>query len=417
MHSDHQPRYRSSAMDRAVAPTRIVCAVGPVADLDETRVRANLQAAERASQTPRLALDPRPDALHWRYRTGIAEASVWRRDDLSTDDLGRLVATIRNRREPRGPLEVLICGDYLVVDLSHGVGDGQMGLMLMAVLAGEISPEAAATLAVGLPENAARRAVWQHYSAHPRALVDAWRLRAAHKAPPPGPAGLRHIDHWRRHKNSVSAFMEPAAVARLRDWAKTNAAGSTTASVTVALWLAALHSVGVRLDPRVMVLMNCRRYLGPDYLMAHGNFAVGLPLLMPARATAPRIAATVRDVIDSGWPLAVLQVAELKAALRRGVPVGGATGADVPDRIRLSVSDLGRLSMFDNVRWSSNRPPQVAAFLEPDGADAVTMLVSELAGGRTFTVSFCDQMIAPSIIDEALAEMCNAPVKTLLRVS
>jgi len=85
----------------------------------------------------------------------------------------------------------------------------------------------------------------------------------------------------------------------------------------------------------------------------------------------------------------------------------------VPDRLRLAVSDLGRLSLFDDVPFNDRRPPQLVAFLEPDGADAATLLVAELAGGRTLTASFCSQMIEADTMARVLKRMCDDPVGLL----
>ena len=89
-----------------------------------------------------------------------------------------------------------------------------------------------------------------------------------------------------------------------------------------------------------------------------------------------------------------------------GIPVG--------DRIRAAVSDVGKLRAYDAHPWvPGSRPPQLSAYLEPDGPDAVPLLVAELAGGQTFTASYCTQMVEPGIIESAVRRMCSDPIGLL----
>lgn len=409
--SEHHP----SALDRALASSRTVAIVGPVADLDVDTARAVLAAAA-AHPRPHLALEP-SDGRRWRYRSGI-ESAVLRRDDLATDDLGALLTRVRH--EPGSPpLRALLCGDYVVVDYSHGIGDGQLGVALLAALAGTADPARSAVLASRLPRHALSSAVTRHLRAHPAAIREVARLRGEHKRVPDDGRPVTSVSRWRARTRSVSAYLPAAAVTELRAWAKVDAPGASTAAVTVALWLAALRAQGADVDEHVQILMNCRRYLDPRHAAAQGNFAVAMPVALPAGASPAELAGITRRVAESGWPLAVLVLAEAKAALRRGgsAPAGDQAEAgryDAAGRIRPSVSDLGRLQMFDHVTWiDDGRPPQVLAYLEPDGPDAVTLLVSELDGVRTFTVTFCETVVDGDLIRAALERMCRDPIGLL----
>lgn len=409
-----EPRYRSSVLDRALTPSRTVAAVGPVRDLEVTRAAAVLAAAAR-HPAPHLALDPRADETRWHYRTDI-DRQVTRRDDIPTADIGALLTSIR-RETPRRPLGATLCGDYVTVDYSHGIGDGQLGTSLLAALSGDVGEQRCRTLALGLPEHAVRSAAWRHFRRHPRAVRDVAALRARHKADGAGQRPTKEIAGWQEHNLTLTGYMPPEAVGALRAWAKASTPGATTASVTVAHWMAALRDVGADVDDHVQILMNCRRYLDARHHPAQGNFAVAMPMLLPPSGSPAEIAALTRRVFDSGWPLTVLLAAEVKALLGRGGAVGDATAPgryDAAGRIRVSVSDLGRLTMFEHASWvPGGPPPQLAAYLEPDGPDAVTLLVSELAGGRTFTATFCAAVVDPDLVGRALHRMCTDPLATL----
>jgi hypothetical protein len=171
--------YRSTVLDRALAPSRTVATVGPVAGLDVDRARAVLAAAE-AHPRARFALQPSPTDRKWLSGNGVGE-HVRRRDDLPTADLGALLTTVRHKPGPQRPLDALISGDHVVVDYSHGIGDGQLGVALLSALSGEPDEARSASLAQGLPPGATRRAASRHFRAHPGAMRDIARLRAENK--------------------------------------------------------------------------------------------------------------------------------------------------------------------------------------------------------------------------------------------
>jgi hypothetical protein len=412
-------RYRATAMDRVFADARIIAVTGPTTGLDPQRTRATLSAAENASDAPRLALVPRTDSQEWKYDTGNADTIVEHRPDARTDDLGRLLTDIRNRPGTRKPLEVLIWGDYLAVDFSHGIGDGQMGLMLMSAFSDDPDGTLAPSLAVSLPPNATWKALRRHYRRNPKSLRDFWRLRGTHKQrSDAGAAATKRVENWEASKVSRSGYMAPEQVSELKAWAKTTSPNATGAALSIALWAAALRAENVDLDDRIAVLFNSRRYLGPEYLGAHGNFAVAIPLHLPASSSPSDIASVMRQVIDSGWPIAILGMSQIKNAVASIRPKPAApqhsSVIEVPSKLRLAVSDLGKLPMFGQLNFATDgRPPQVAASLEPDGPDGVTMLIAELGGGRTYTASYCSTFVDDAVIDAALARLCTDPVGLL----
>lgn len=294
-----------------------------------------------------------------------------------------------------------------------------MGLMMLAAFSADPGGSRAPGLAVGLPTHATWAAFRRHYSAHPSALRDFWRLRAVHKRRPDEDSGpRRRIENWQSSKVSKSGYMKPEQVAELGKWASANAEGATSASISVTLWAAALRAEGVAVDDHIMILFNSRRYLEPEYLGAHGNFAVGIPLRLPESSTPAHIASTMRQVIESGWPIAILTMSEVKNSLssirRRRAEAPDNSVVEASNTLRLAVSDLGKLPMFGHLKWAGDgRPPQVAASLEPDGADGVTMLIAQVAGGRTYTASYCSKVVDDAVIDAALARLCSDPVGLL----
>ncbi|MGB3770917.1 MAG: hypothetical protein WBA00_07230 [Rhodococcus sp. (in: high G+C Gram-positive bacteria)] len=412
--------YPSTELDRTFAPAQTLAVIGPVVGLDEDAARAMLSAAENASPTARIRLDARPDQRHWPYRSDIASGTaVSSRPDLATDDLGELMDRVRARSGKRAPVEIVLCGDYAVVHYSHGVGDGQLGVTLVGAAAGDPGFAMARSLAPSLPSDAIRSAVRRHFSANPSALRDFWRLRAHHKKRPDDAASpTRELTNWEASKTTRAAYMSADRVAELRAWSAEHAPDATSASVSVALMVAALRAEGVDLDEHVMILFNCRRYLDEKHRAGHGNFAIGIPLLLPKAPSPGAVAAIMRQVIDSGWPIAVLALADVKATLKRHrvrpAPVVGENTITVSTRPRLAVSDLGNLRLYDHLNWRDDgRPRQMTAALEPDGPDGISILISQVQGARTYSASFVGAMIDPAVVERALARACSDPVSLL----
>lgn len=411
-------RYRSTALDRVFADTRIVTAVGPVRGLDIERTRATLVAAEHIDEAPHVALEPRADARQWRYRNDIAGNNVMAGTG-PTDDLGRLLTEIRSRNGSRSPLEAVVFDDHLAVDYSHGIGDGQIGVMMLAALCDDADGALVPGLAAGLPSSTTWKGLWRHYSRKPRTLADFWKLRARHRVESDNTTDARRrIENWESGKVSRAGYMNRTRVEELKQWTAENMPGATAASVSIALCASALRAESVDVDDHIMVLFNSRRYLDPALQGSHGNFAVGIPLHLPACTTPVGIAAIMREVIESGWPIAVLGMSHLRDVASRIRPSARARDTEsvveVPTTLRLAVSDLGRVRVFDHFEWiDDGRPPQMAASLEPDGPDGCTMLIAEINGGRTYTASFCNKMIEEAVMDAALQRMCDDPVALL----
>jgi hypothetical protein len=410
----HFTDYTATALDRAIAPERSVAVLGPIDGLDADRIRMTLKEIGDGAAGIRAALEPQSHSRRWQYRNDIADQAVSVRRDLDTTDLGELATAIRNQLGNRSALDVLICGDYLVVDYSHGLGDGRFAVMLLGALAGAGEPKHIRPLAHSLPSHAAWMACRRHLAARPDRLRDVLRVRRKHKGGFDEPNAERRITDWKAACCTVTAYMEPDRVAELRAWTSAHAPGATSASVTIALTISALRAEGVRIDHRVRILIDCRRYLRPEYQDANGNFVVAIPIRMPSPPSPLAITGTIREVTQSGWPAAILGIAELKARLRTTTQASPAAAVGISDWLRLTVSDLGRLRGLDNLPWAvSGRGPQLAAYTEPAGPDAVSLLAAELKGGRTYSASFCGEFAQRSTLERAISRMCADPLGVL----
>ncbi|WP_238422459.1 hypothetical protein [Gordonia sp. 'Campus'] len=412
--STAQGRARASVLDRALSTSRTISVTGPMAPLDLDLIRTRLTQA--CTPTSRLTLVPDPASKTWAHDVTTAP-EVCDRPDLADLPIGEIMTRLRNRPDPLPRLEVLVCGQWLVIDHTHGMGDGRLGIEQIAGVASRHDFPMTERFERSLPADAAWQAFRRHVLRHPRRLRDIMRLRSAN-ATAPGDHPVRTITDWRSSRCAVTTAMRPGQTAELKRAIADTGVRMSSAAVTVALWRTALAAQGVALDERTQILFDCRRYLDADHAEDHGNFAVGIPLRFPAGATPMEIGDRIRSVAESGWPAAVLAAGELRERVRPSKP-GSDPGqeperVEVPDRLRLSVSDLGRIAIFGDIPWEpAAASHHLFAYVEPDGPDAASMLVSEIDGSRSFTTTFCSDFIGRSVIEAALDHLCEDPVSLL----
>ncbi|MDX1887051.1 hypothetical protein [Mycolicibacterium sp. 120270] len=311
---------------------------------------------------------------------------------------------------------MLICGNYLVVDYSHALGDGLLGAVLLALLGGAdgVHP---AMLAKDLPKWAIWTAALRHFVLNPVNALRVLSLRRTNNEVVQ-PTGANRIADWESARCGFTALIEPATLAELRSWASRRYPGMSCASLTVALLAAALRDEGIEVDERVTVLVDCRRYLAARHRESQGNLAAGIPIRVPAGSSPLDVRRQMRKAIEARRPFARLVIAEVKARLMGGSMAAdrrpGADDVDVPDRVRLTVSDLGRLRILEGLRWKTNAQlPSASAYVETDGPDAIDIEVTELLGAQSVTASFCSKMIPPSVIATAFKRMCDDPFGVL----
>ncbi|WP_162625622.1 hypothetical protein [Mycolicibacterium llatzerense] len=393
-------------MDRSWGGSRILAVAGPLDGLSGDGINAALSALAGSSGTPRLAIEPQQTGELWPYQTDVAERAIHVVESSDAFDLGQLLTDIGNRTGQRNSTDVFLVHDYLVVEYPHAVGDGHYGRCLLDALV-----SGASRLPPDLSRNVVWRALWRHYSTEPARILALWRLRNGQRSNVVEAPRQRTAIEWRSARRVSVGRIDSARLAELQSWVAECAPGSTRVAVTSALWLAALRAKQVPVDERVVVLINCRRYLAAEEQGAVGNFAVGVPLLI---GTLPpdQITSLLREVIETGWPLAAIGMGELRSRVWRSAPADANDGATVPDRIRLSVSDMGR-APYDHFPWTRDRPRHATAFVDLDSPGAMTVVVSDVGDGRNVAVTYCADTVPCDVVESAIEQICTDPIGTL----
>lgn len=399
--------YRPSALDRSWASSRILEVIGPLHGLDSTALESVLTTIDTSTPTPRIGIEPLPARSLWPYRHG---PRAWRVNAISStdNDLGQALTELGHRSTERLPTEVFVLDDeYLAVEYPHSVGDGHYGLNLVVALLhsrGALGPD--------LPSRAVWPALREYFRSRPQRITQLHRLRKSQlHNPGPEPRSVHRTDNWQASRRVALGHLDRHRFTQLRDWVATHAPGTTRVGVMSALWCAALRANDIAVDDRATVLINCRRYLRTHQQGQLGNFAVGVPLRIGSLGPL-EITTLVRQVTDSGWPLAIIAMGELRARLRRNTAGSDTAGAPDSGRLRLSVSDMGSLPL-DHLPWVPGRPRQATAFLDLDGPDALTMLLSDVGEERTVSVSYCTATAPQEKIEAALDVMCSDPISLL----
>ena len=283
---------------------------------------------------------------------------------------------------------------------------------LQAVLLDSAPPAVHAALARDAPAGSVRRAMADQILRHPRRLAEVRRLRAdnarAEVVAEPTVVDPRQI-------RTISATLPADGVTALRERVSSTE-GASDASATVAIWVTALRRAGVTTDDVVQVLVDCRRYLRlGDAGM--GNLAIALPIRLTTPVTPTSVRERVRAATESAWPLAVLGLNATRARLQRGSPRpvdGSASPVRTSTRTRLSVSDIGRIPLYDGVLPDPPATqPQLGAGIDPDGPEALTLLVSEVGGARTFSATFHSDVLDLAAVHAALVDICRDPIAVL----
>jgi len=366
--------------------------------LTADEVQSRLSTIVTSSATPRIAIAPSQSQACWPYRPDLIDDAVHVVADTASIDLGAFLTGIGHRQGRRNPTDVFVSGGFLAVEYPHAVGDGHYGLSIIGALAAGL-PE----LPSDLPHTVVWRALWRHYARRPALLRSLWTLRKEQRRRTSGISEAGAVADWRSLRRVATRRFDARQIGRLQDWVDKHAPDSTRVAVMSALWLAALRSVQLPIDEHVVVLFNCRRYLPREYAAALGNFAIGIPLRI---GTLPpdQITAQLRKVTETGWPIMSIGIGALRSLLG-GFTRTRAAEPDVgTERIRLSVSDMGRLP-FDHLPWVRDAPQLATAFVDLDRPDAMTLLISDTTNSRNVSVTYCEATVSGEVVEAALDRM------------
>lgn len=299
------------------------------------------------------------------------------------------------------PMIMATGGAYLGVKISHAVGDarvlGAWSAELMYAAANGVPPRAPI---MGSSRWPLARAALRRFGKAPGDIARAFRVSRPPARQGPDPAAGRP---WRPDPDYRYARVDPATLERLRQWRDAEAPGVSVAAMFLAAVSAALTRAGVGPPPEgLVVLVDARRYLPPG-VVVDGNFCWG-QYLRPADQTDPRaVQEALLGDLATGRPLAMLILRHASLLLRRRDRHRPATTVAAGVRPELTVSNSGRLDVYDRLPWSGGLPTRSSMTLAtPAGPAAITVSVEEMAGMLHATAVFHRSTFDPDAVGRAI---------------
>ncbi len=128
---------RASSRDLMRSGSRMITAIGPVRlpSIGEIRDTLTVLAHAGGRHTP-IGLVPTTESRRWEHRPQDFLGNVQQLGPCTREDVPRLLTGLARAGASVYPLNVAVAGDFLLLDISHGLGDGRLALSLVRAVAG-----------------------------------------------------------------------------------------------------------------------------------------------------------------------------------------------------------------------------------------------------------------------------------------
>ena len=407
--------HRASSRDLMRSGSRMITAIGPVRlpGIGEIRDTLTVLAHAGGHHTP-IGLVPTTESRRWEHRPQDFLGNVRQFGPCTREEVPRLLTRLARAGASAHPLNVAVAGDFLLLDISHGLGDGRLALALVRAVAGGRTgtpvPEWARTRDSALP---LARALTRAFATSPARVAQLLEPRP----PITLDAGPVETVPWRRSPTAVVESAVSGTTAELRRWRDRELPGASVSSLLFTAVARAMRSRGLTVDDKVDVLFDCRRYL-PDGATVNGNFAAGVRLALSDPGDAAEMSAAIAQATASGRPLASLafSVAKFRRRMRAGTAHAETAHVAATPRARLVYSDMGEAALLADLDWTDEPGRRiVTALSEP--ADPASIVFTSVRRGRELDVSASlhDNVFDPELVRDALADALCDPLSLLSR--
>ncbi|MFE7423768.1 hypothetical protein [Rhodococcus sp. NPDC057529] len=393
----------------------MITAIGPVRlpSIGEIRDTLTVLAHAGGRRTP-IGLVPATESRRWEHRPQDFLGNVRQFGPCTREEVPRLLTRLARADASASPLNVAVAGDFLLLDISHGLGDGRLALALVRAVAGGRSgtpvPEWARTRDSALP---LARALTRTFATSPARVAQLLEPRPSttHEAGP-----VQTVP-WCRSPTAVVESAVSGTTAELRRWRDRELPGASVSSLLFAAVARAMRSRGLTVDDKVDVLFDCRRYL-PGSATVNGNFAAGVRFALSDPGDAAEMSAAIAQATASGRPLAslALSIAKFRRRMRAGTAHTETAHVAATPRVRLVYSDMGEAALLADLDWTDEPGRRiVTALSEP--ADPASIVFTSVRRGPELDVSASlhDNVFDPELVRDALADALCDPLSLLSR--
>ncbi|WP_420750586.1 hypothetical protein [Rhodococcus sp. O3] len=391
---------------------RIITVLGPARLPSAEHITATAARLIHASagRTP-LGFVPDPANSRWRYDPVRFAPVVEVVEPCTYETVPQKLVELARTIDSAIPLRIVLAGEYLFVDLCHGLGDGRLALLLHSHLARpatDTSPPAwASSRSLRAP---ASRAAFRAAVTCPSRLGALWRVvtsRLASATPPHRPDPVERP--WHRSPAVVTASAGPELLDTLRRRRDRDAPHASSSAILFAAVERAARAHGLSLASSIDVLVDCRRYL-PINAVVLSNFVSAMGVRTADNGDINHLGRAMADALAVGQPLVALALstAKYRRAVARGrVP---AVAHSVPSRpcAHMVFSDLGQVESVLDLDWTATPDRRFAnALSEPAHPESIVVTIVRRGRHLDVTASFHDNVFAPgtvqAVLDEALA--------------
>ncbi|MDI9973382.1 hypothetical protein [Rhodococcus sp. IEGM 1307] len=408
--------HRASSRDLMRSGSRMITAIGPVRlpSVGEIRDTLTLLAHAGGRHTP-IGLVPTTESRRWEHRPQDFLGQVRELGPCTREEVPQLLTRLARSGASAYPLNVAVAGDFLLLDISHGLGDGRLALSLVRAVAGGRMgtpvPEWARTRDSALPLACALARTFASSPTRVARLLES-RPAAAH-----GSGSAEVVVPWHGAPTAVIASTAPGTTAELRRWRDREMPRASVSSLLFAAVSRAMRSCGLAIDDEVDVLFDCRRYL-PEAATVNGNFAALVRFSLSDPGDAAEMSAAIAQATASGRPLAslALSTATFRRRVRAGVAHARATHVAADPRARLVYSDMGQAALLADLDWTDGPGRRlVTALSEP--ADPASIVFTAVRHGPDLDVSASlhDNVFDPELVRSALSDALCDPLSLLSR--
>ncbi|AZG45704.1 hypothetical protein [Gordonia insulae] len=382
---------RVAALDLQHSRRRSALVVGPAEFPSRDVAAARLRALAAVGSETRIGLEPSSETTRWRFCAGdIGDAVVEVPMPADPINLFDVVRSMPDRQ-----LRVVLAGDHLAIDFSHGLGDVSLLQTIVDVIVGGIDP--------------ADDELWRRYRGR-RSPLGIAALRTFGSDPRRLATLLRfhrHRPEWTSDRPATGAFT-PQRPARVR---ATKIPGTVAGSLRAArdrtapgvgmfaVYTCALRrslvTAGIPVNPMVTLPVDVRTYL-PDDVATLASFSAGLAFDVGDDVSPAELQRSLTESIRMGRPVANLLVGTAKLRMatkkRRATVDHDARLPDHPVRANLLHSSVGRTPRTDHLRWLSPDHRLVLGLADPVGHTGITVTSAMVDTSIWMTATFDDSV-------------------------
>jgi hypothetical protein len=407
-------RHWASGTDQALAGLRYVGLFGDLDMPDRSELNDALSTIAAAGPHTRVALTPQPGKRIWRYEPAAHLPVHQLPDAVVNDGSAAVLQYIRRRPGYRHPLEVFVSPRQIAYEIDHGLGDGRLLFELISALFALSGGATSWWVTNDDSRLALPRALVHTFGIHPTRARMAWSyaagLRSTHTALPEATSGGKSVP-WSPSFAVTVAHVTADAESAVTEWRRANVEKSGSAAVWLYIVRQALRAAGLQMTDKVMIAFDCRRYL-PRRLTINSNFGAGVEIAFDVNETLPTVFTRLRECAASAVPLALMAAGSARALLRAGRDPITPPSRDVGALARVMYSDVGRITLLDDLPWRSEKERSNVAMLDPGGPEGITVLNTRIGSTRNISISFHDNVFDRRVIERA-ADYLKDPIQFL----